>query len=68
MIVIVCVSHKKSWFLSAHAENDIEATGMDGHFTLQEAGLWSSECDPRVLPIIETQSEDRSAGSELSGS
>ncbi|MDP6452857.1 MAG: hypothetical protein QF898_06075 [SAR202 cluster bacterium] len=68
MIVIVCVSHKKSWFLSAHAENDIEAAGLDGHFNHQEAERWSSECEPRVLPVIETQVEDRSAVSESNGS
>ena len=55
MIVIVCVAHKKAWFLSARAENDEEAARMDGHFNHREGGLWSSECEPRVLPVGESE-------------
>ena len=53
MIVIVCIVHKKAWFLSAHGENNEEAASLDGHFNHQEGGLWSSECEPRVLPVGE---------------
>lgn len=58
MIVIVCVVHKKAWFLSAHSENNEEAAGMDGHFNHRESGLWKSECEPRVLPVSEPEEGD----------
>ena len=68
MIIIVCVVHKKAWFLSAHGENDQEAAGVDVHFNHQESGLWKSECEPRILPVGEPGEVDLNPQSESGSS
>ena len=51
MILVICPTHKKAWFLCRYSENDAEIAGMDGHFNAQPDVRWEMECAPRVVVL-----------------
>ena len=51
LILVICPTHKKAWFLCRYSENDAEIAGMDGHFNAQPDPRWEMECAPRLVAL-----------------
>ena len=51
LILVICPTHKKAWFLCRYSENDAEIAGMDGHFNAQPDVRWEMECAPRLVAL-----------------
>ena len=51
LILVICPTHKKAWFLCRYSENDAEIAGIDGHFNAQPDARWEMECAPRLVAL-----------------